>query len=153
MNDETTSNDNAATATVTPAKRILVHTRNEEDRKVLSENFDLSKLGKPSYISGLTAEARMSLVKAAAAGIEIVSTGIPTDLLAEIGGEVTLVRAWSKQKEDGTRSSGSIPPCGYFAGKIRNPEAFAELKAHPAFAKAFNAEDTTDEEGAEIPGF
>lgn len=152
MNTNTETNIESATATVAALKRILVHARNDEDKKTLTENFDLSKLGKPSYVTGLGNEARMSLIKAAAAGVQIVSTGLPLDLTAEIGGKVTIVRAWNVTKENGTKSSGSIPPADYFAGKVRNAEAFAALQAYPEFAKAFSAETTDDDaEGADVP--
>lgn len=153
MSTETTATvETAPIETVKP--RILVHVRNEDDKKVLTENFDLNKLGRPSYVVGLMGDARMALVKAAAAGIPIYSTGLPTDLLSEIGGEVTLVRAWSKTKDDGSKSSGSMPPASYFAGKVHNAEAYAELKANPLFAKAFQApEDDEHAEGADLAGF
>lgn len=153
MNTEETNTESASdTAVITSTKRVLVHTRNEEDKQVLGRNFDISKLGKPSYITGLGTEARMSLIKAAAAGVQIVSTGLPLDLTAEIGGKVTIIRAWEKTKEDGSKSSGSIPPADYFAAKVRNTEAFAALQAYPEFAKAFSAETTEDDaEGADVP--
>lgn len=155
MSDNTTTNVESTTentAVATPVKRVLVHTRNDEDKSVLSRNFDLSKLGKVSYVTGLTTEARMSLVKAAAAGIQIVSTGLPLDLTAELGGKVTIVRAWEKTKEDGSKSSGSIPPADYFAGKVMNPEAFARLQENPDFVAAFTkAEEEEGEEGADVP--
>ena len=129
----------------TPSKNILIHSRNAEDQKVLTENFDVSILGSPRYVTGLMADAQTALVRAAAKGQRVVSTGLPLDIAASLG-EVTIVRAWNKTREDGTKTQGSTPPADYFAGKIKDAEAFAILKSSAAFAKAFNTDDDEETE-------
>ena len=145
-------NFSGGTATIAKPKNILVHTRNADDQKVLTENFDISKIGNARFVTGLQTDAQTALVKAAAKGTQIVTTGLPLDIAASLG-EVTVLRAWNKTREDGTKTQGSTPPADYFAGKIVDPAAFAELKASPAFAKAFNTDDDTPEDEAEVPGF
>ncbi len=122
----------------TAKTRILVHTRNEDDRKVLNENFNVSKMGTPQYITGLGMDAQKALMIASIKGTRIVTTGLPLDITASLG-EVTVVRAWSTEKADGSKSQGSIPPADFYAGKIVNAEAFASLKNDPVFIAAFTA--------------
>lgn len=154
MNTETTATVIETPAAETVKPRILVHVRSEDDKKILTENFAVDKLGKPSYVIGLMGDARMALVKAAAAGVKIYSTGLPTDLLSDIGGEVTILRCWAKVKDDGSKSSGSMPPTPYFAGKIHSQTAYDALKANPLFAQAFQApEEDENAEGADLAGF
>tara|TARA_R110001592_G_scaffold202364_4_gene451775 strand:+ start:356 stop:796 length:441 start_codon:yes stop_codon:yes gene_type:complete len=138
--------ENTDTAAVeTPTQKILVHTRNEDDRKVLNENFNVSKMGKPQYITGLGMEAQKALMIASIKGQRIVTTGLPLDITASLG-EVTVVRAWSTEKADGSKSQGSIPPADFYAGKIVNPEAYAKLKDNPDFIAAFTKADEVEEE-------
>ena len=140
--------ENTDTAAVeTPTQKILVHTRNEDDRKVLNENFNVSKMGKPQYITGLGMESQKALMIASIKGQRIVTTGLPLDITASLG-EVTVVRAWSTEKADGSKSQGSIPPADFYAGKIVNPEAYANLKENPDFIAAFTKADEVEEEEA-----
>ena len=139
------STENTETAVETPTQKILVHTRNEDDRKVLNENFNVSKMGKPQYITGLGMEAQKALMIASIKGQRIVTTGLPLDITASLG-EVTVVRAWSTEKADGSKSQGSIPPADFYAGKIVNPEAYAKLKDNPDFIAAFTKADEVEEE-------
>lgn len=142
------STENTETAVETPTQKILVHTRNEDDRKVLNENFNVNKMGKPQYITGLGMDAQKALMVASIKGTRIVTTGLPLDITASLG-EVTVVRAWSTEKADGSKSQGSIPPADFYAGKIVNPEAFAKLKDNPDFIAAFTADDAEEESGEE----
>jgi len=134
MNNDT----NTDTTTAAPAQRkVLIHARNEEDKKLLQDSFDLTRLGaNPRFVTGLMTDAQMSMVQAAAQGKRIVSSGLPLDIAANLG-EVTIVRAWSRVKDDGSKSAGSTPPADYYARKIVDAEAFARLKESADFLAAF----------------
>ena len=134
----------STTETPTKLPRVLVHTRDADDKKVLTDNFDLTKVGRPVYISGLMTDAQLKMVKAAAQGVRIVSTGLPLDLAANLG-KITIIRAWDKTRKDGTRTQGSTPPADYYAGRIIDSEAFEALKDSPLFVKAFHKADLDDE--------
>lgn len=128
----------------TTTRPVLVHTRNEEDAKTLAANFDLTKLGSDvRFTHGLMPSAQASLLACKETGRRIISTGLPLDIASEVG-EVTLVRAWNKVREDGSKSSGATPPADYHAGKIVDAEAFAALKQLPEFAAAFGLGPATD---------
>lgn len=132
---------------------ILVHTRDAADAKTLLENFDVNKLDpagvKARYTTGLTLETRTALMNANSKGTRIITTGLPLDIAAEIG-EVTQIRAWNKQRPDGTKTSGCQSPVRYFSGKVKSPEAMAALKATPEFAACFGASDEP-EGSSEVP--
>lgn len=115
---------------------ILVHGRSVEDLQGLKANFSLEKLGTPRFTVGLTTDAQLALREAAKNGTRIISTGLPLDISAKLG-DVTIVRAWNKVREDGSRSSGATPPADFFAGQIIDAEAYATLKSSPLWAKAF----------------
>jgi len=146
------SNTNTAVETapaVEELPRFLLHTRDKNDRETVKESFNLDKIGKPVYISGLGADAQMAMVKAAAKNMKVVSTGIPIDIGSALG-EVTILRAWDVEKADGTRSKGAKPPVDYYVGQIKNKEAYDRLKANADFELAFSSEEEdVEEDGSE----
>jgi len=142
-----------STVAVAEPQNILVHTRDAADAKTLLENFDINKLDpagvKARYTTGLTLETRTALLSAHSKGTRIVTSGLPLDIAAEIG-EVTLIRAWNKERADGTRTSGCQSPVLYFAAKVKSPDAMAALKATPEFAACFGSKDEP-EGSSEMP--
>lgn len=117
--------------------KLLVHTRTEEDAKVLQNNFDLSKMGEtPTFVHGLTASTQASILVAKAQGKKIVTNGLPVDIAAKLG-EITQIRAWDRQKEDGSRSTGTSTPEDFAVHKIKDMDAYEKLKENPLFADAF----------------
>lgn len=129
-------NTDIETVSVETATPILVHGRSVEDLQGLKSNFDLNKLGNPKFTVGLTVDSQMKLLEAAKNGTRIVSTGLPLDIAAKVG-EVTIVRAWDRVREDGSKTTGSLPPVDIFSTKIHNRDAFEALKATPEWAAAF----------------
>lgn len=122
----------------------LIHTRDEKDYGVLAAAFDIAKIADlTKVVHGLNTESRTAIIKAAAKGTRVVSTGLPVDMAAEIG-EVTLIRAWSTEKTDGTRNQGSTPPALYSVRKVVDSEAYEALKNTAEFKKAFGQGEATD---------
>lgn len=122
-------------------KDLLIHTRTADDAKVLTDNFDLSKLGSNhKFVHGLTVEAQTALLMAKATGKRIISNGLPVDVASKLG-EITMVRAWDKTREDGSRTTGASAPELYHVGKVADTEAFEKLKKYPEFADAFESFD------------
>ena len=126
---------------------ILVHARDAADAKVLLENFDINKLDPNGviarYTTGLTAETRQALSNASRKGTRIVSTGVPLDIAADIG-EVTVVKVWDYQRDDGRRSRGGPYAVNYFAGRIKDVKLFNILKQTEAFKAAFTSCKSSD---------
>lgn len=115
----------------------LIHTRDEKDYAVLAGAFNLDKIADlRKVVHGLNGESRAAIIKAAAKGTPIVSTGLPVDMAADIG-EVTIIRAWNVEKADGSRSQGATPPAVYSVRKVADMDAYNALKTNPDFLKAF----------------
>lgn len=135
------NNDGDAPVELEPA---IIHTRDEADYTALAGSFDLTRIaGKTKLVHGLTTPTRVALLSAAAKGTRVITTGLPTDMAAELG-EITVVRAWSKTREDGSKSSGSTPPAVYSVRKVVDPEAYARLKESDDFKAAFGQGEPTD---------
>lgn len=139
---------NNDTDTVVAPTPFVLHTRNADDQALIKGAFDLSRIGKPSYVTGLGDDTKLALMKAALNGTKVVSTNLPIDIASTLG-EVTLIRAWSVAKADGSTSSGSKAPVDYLVRQIQNREAYDRVKSNPDFIAAFSAEQTDEEETGE----
>jgi len=141
------------TETVAEPQNVLIHTRDAADAKVLLENFDINKLDpngvKARYTTGLTLETRTALLSAHSKGTRIISSGMPLDIAAEIG-LITQIRAWNKERADGTRTSGCQSPVLIYAGKVKSMDAYNALIATPEFAACFGKTDEP-EGSSEVP--
>lgn len=145
MNTENNAVETAAETAVAEPKKFLLHTRDADDKELVKKNFDLSTIGKPSYVSGLTDNTKMALMQAKMDGVKVVTTALPIDIASTIG-EITIVRAWSGTKKDGSTYSGCQAPADFHVGRIGNREAFDEIKSNPLFVKAFAAVQDEEEE-------
>lgn len=127
--------------TETELPKLLVHTRTEEDAKLLQDNFNLNVLGKDhKFVHGLSRSTQTAIAKAAIRGHRVISNGLPVDIASEIG-EVTIVRAWDVTKDDGSRSTGTSTPITYSVRAVADEEAYERLKQNPDFAAAFASDD------------
>lgn len=125
-------------------KKVLVHAKNEEDLRILKENFNID--GEARVVMGLMSDTQTALTRASERGIEIISTGLPVNVAVKIG-RYTEVNAWDKVRPDGTRTRGCLPASSMFARKIIDNEAYNSLITSPEFEAAFGL---NQEEGEAI---
>jgi len=124
--------------------KVLVHTRTEAEGKLLADCPNVAKMGESrKFVHGLTASTQAAILVAKAQGKKIITNGLPVDIASQLG-EITQIPAWDRIKDDGSRSTGTGTPVDYAIHKIKDVDAYNQLKQNPLFADAF--ESTEEEE-------